>query len=274
MTWFDGACASCRPPHTPPQHLHPHPLDLDHVRCPCPCITALLYSPLMMVCRAEGINWDWDPSHQSCMDIHGCFAVGVATGKRGAKEGLSRWGLRPHTPACRMPSCKFPFLSSREVAGGRPGDPSEGKGNGKGLFGLGQAACCVIIDTDTYCRIFKDTCLTSDIKLLTTDEGQCGSLFLAHPVLLCHWIQLILSLGRIVSVSHVGLEFAFGCWREHSFGSASNVERCSARDTVNHTYLKQPESDQIAAWVSRGAGLFTDEILQTVRDPTSLSAQR
>ena len=42
----------------------------------------------------------------------------------------------------------------------------------------------------------------------------------------------------------------------------------------NHTYLKQPESDQIAAWVSRGAGLFTDEILQTVRDPTSLSAQR
>ena len=42
----------------------------------------------------------------------------------------------------------------------------------------------------------------------------------------------------------------------------------------NHTYLKQPEPDQIAAWASRGAGLFTDEILQTVRDPTSLSAQR
>ena len=75
-------------------------------------------------------------------------------------------------------------------------------------------------------------------------------------------------------MSHLGLEFAFGCWREHSFGSASNVERSSARNTVNHTYLKQPESDQIAAWVSRGAGLFTDEILQTVRDPTSLSAQR
>jgi len=37
---------------------------------------------------------------------------------------------------------------------------------------------------------------------------------------------------------------------------------------------KQPESDQIAAWASRGAGLFTDEILQTVRDPASLSAQR
>ena len=47
-----------------------------------------------------------------------------------------------------------------------------------------------------------------------------------------------------------------------------------ACDEENHTYLKQPESDQIAAWASRGAGLFTDEILQTVRDPTSLSAQR
>jgi len=45
-------------------------------------------------------------------------------------------------------------------------------------------------------------------------------------------------------------------------------------DEKNHTYLKQPESDHIAAWASRGAGLFTDEILQTVRDPTSLSAQR
>ncbi len=43
---------------------------------------------------------------------------------------------------------------------------------------------------------------------------------------------------------------------------------------VEHTYLKQPESDQIAAWASGGAGLFTDGILQTVRDPTSLSAQR
>ena len=45
-------------------------------------------------------------------------------------------------------------------------------------------------------------------------------------------------------------------------------------DTLSHTYLKQPEPDQIAAWASRGAGLFTDEILQTVRDPTSLGAQR
>ncbi len=47
-----------------------------------------------------------------------------------------------------------------------------------------------------------------------------------------------------------------------------------ACNTANHTYLKQPEPDQFAAWASRGAGLFTDEILQTVRDPTSLSAQR
>ena len=43
---------------------------------------------------------------------------------------------------------------------------------------------------------------------------------------------------------------------------------------ADHTYLKQPEPDQFAAWASRGAGLFTDEILQTVRDPTSLGAQR
>ena len=43
---------------------------------------------------------------------------------------------------------------------------------------------------------------------------------------------------------------------------------------MSHTYLKQPEPDQIAAWASRGAGLFTDEKLQTVRDPTSLGAQR
>ena len=47
-----------------------------------------------------------------------------------------------------------------------------------------------------------------------------------------------------------------------------------ACDMSSHTYLKQPEPDQIAAWASRGAGLFTDEKLQTVRDPTSLGAQR
>ena len=37
-----------------------------------------------------------------------------------------------------------------------------------------------------------------------------------------------------------------------------------ACEVVNHTYLKQPELDHIAAWASGGAGLFTDEILQTV----------
>ena len=54
------------------------------------------------------------------------------------------------------------------------------------------------------------------------------------------------------------------------------VARCCVHthSEEDHTYLKQPESDQIAAWASRGAGLFTDEILQTVRDPTSLCAQR
>ena len=57
-------------------------------------------------------------------------------------------------------------------------------------------------------------------------------------------------------------------------GSTIGYSPTFAWEIVNHTYLKQPESDQIAAWVSGGAGLFTDEILQTVRDPTSLSAQR
>ena len=57
-------------------------------------------------------------------------------------------------------------------------------------------------------------------------------------------------------------------------GSAVEHRPVLAQVFVNHTYLKQPESDQIAAWVSGGAGLFTDEILQTVRDPTSLCAQR
>ena len=56
-----------------------------------------------------------------------------------------------------------------------------------------------------------------------------------------------------------------------SFNLATNALTC---DETNHTYLKQPEPDHIAAWASGGAGLFTDEILQTVRDPTSLGAQR
>ena len=63
--------------------------------------------------------------------------------------------------------------------------------------------------------------------------------------------------------------------RKKSFRTQFNMDTpLRACNVGNHTYLKQPESDQIAAWVSRGAGLFTDEILQTVRDPTSLSAQR
>lgn len=32
--------------------------------------------------------------------------------------------------------------------------------------------------------------------------------------------------------------------------------------------------DHVGLWPSRGAGQYTDEKLQTVRDPTSLSAQR
>ena len=42
-------------------------------------------------------------------------------------------------------------------------------------------------------------------------------------------------------------------------------------DTVT---LNRPASDQSGVWPSRGAGPFTSEIPQTVRDSTSLSAQR
>ena len=67
--------------------------------------------------------------------------------------------------------------------------------------------------------------------------------------------------------------FAFTPWRKMKRKQRLSGGAC-LRKVYNHTYLKQPESDQIAAWASRGAGLFTDETLQTVRDPTSLSAQR
>ena len=38
--------------------------------------------------------------------------------------------------------------------------------------------------------------------------------------------------------------------------------------------LNRHADDHEGLWPSRGAGQYTDEILQTVRDPTSLSAQR
>ena len=38
--------------------------------------------------------------------------------------------------------------------------------------------------------------------------------------------------------------------------------------------LNKHADDQEGPWLSRGAGQYTDEKLQTVRDPTSLSAQR
>ena len=38
--------------------------------------------------------------------------------------------------------------------------------------------------------------------------------------------------------------------------------------------LNKHADDQSGLWLSRGAGQCTDEKLQTVRDPTSLSAQR
>ena len=37
--------------------------------------------------------------------------------------------------------------------------------------------------------------------------------------------------------------------------------------------LNRHADDQEGPWPSRGAGQYTDEIFQTVRDPTSLSAQ-
>ena len=43
---------------------------------------------------------------------------------------------------------------------------------------------------------------------------------------------------------------------------------------LEHTYLKQAIAvDHEGLWLSRGAGQYTDATLQTVRDPTSLSAQ-
>ena len=69
-------------------------------------------------------------------------------------------------------------------------------------------------------------------------------------------------------------QFAFTSWHKINIHTAYSKTQTPPCVEVDHTYLKQPEPDQIAAWASRGAGLFTDEILQTVRDPTSLSAQR
>ena len=43
-------------------------------------------------------------------------------------------------------------------------------------------------------------------------------------------------------------------------------------DTLILTLNKHAD-DQEGPWLSRGAGQYTDEIFQTVRDPTSLSAQ-
>ena len=37
--------------------------------------------------------------------------------------------------------------------------------------------------------------------------------------------------------------------------------------------LNRHADDQIGLWLSRGAGQYTDETLQTVRGPTSLSTQ-
>ena len=68
--------------------------------------------------------------------------------------------------------------------------------------------------------------------------------------------------------------FASRIWRNKNTGSQMPLTGNVMRTVTSHTYLKQPEPDQIAAWASRGAGLFTDEILPTVRDPTSLGAQR
>ena len=41
-----------------------------------------------------------------------------------------------------------------------------------------------------------------------------------------------------------------------------------------HTCHKQPELDHTVAWANREAGLFMDEIPQTVGDPAFLCAQR
>ena len=51
----------------------------------------------------------------------------------------------------------------------------------------------------------------------------------------------------------------------------TNVQNLGAQNII--LTLNRPASDHSGVWPSRGAGPFTSEIPQTVRDSTSLSAQ-
>ena len=68
---------------------------------------------------------------------------------------------------------------------------------------------------------------------------------------------------------HVINGLAFGISRSNNFHWMSLF-----LDGVPILTLNKHADDQEGPWLSRGAGQCTDEILQTVRDPTSLSAQR
>jgi len=52
-----------------------------------------------------------------------------------------------------------------------------------------------------------------------------------------------------------------------------NITMCQCHWVMSILTLNIHAGDHADLWKSRGAGQYTDEILQTVRDPTSLSAQ-
>lgn len=63
-------------------------------------------------------------------------------------------------------------------------------------------------------------------------------------------------------------------WPRHFvFRLSTTISALSVLVDVLILTLNKHADDQKGPWLSRGAGQYTDEILQTVRDPTSLSAQ-
>ena len=79
---------------------------------------------------------------------------------------------------------------------------------------------------------------------------------------------VLLTFSNSVRV-HIINGLALAIWTSNNFQCRSLF-----LDGVPILTLNKHADDQEGPWLSRGAGQCTDEILQTVRDPTSLSAQR
>ena len=125
--------------------------------------------------------------------------------------------------------------------------------------------CSWISQFGRYPHLYGKLCNNINQRLSNeTEEWNVSSLCLwAVGICAC----LIIFVGRFcIQVALQG--------RNTYYQRKSEYPPLGVCNETDHTYLKQPEPDQFAAWASRGAGLFTDEILQTVRDPTSLGAQR